>query len=211
MTTPLQIKAAYALKFITRKERDNSIDLYSFDHDSTPEWIKDMCQKAHGGMFPDDHKFMFIYEALCALSEEDDPDNCTMPEEVYNAALSAWLASNLERFGFCDEAMEEFGCEFKDTFTLLSMGYGHEQQEVLRIVRGCLEEMCAEEDPAEDDSRGDFDSFGGFDSYCQQATDSMLEGILEKEFNSTRKEDYHTAKLVAEGRGWVVRKGKRVG
>lgn len=50
-----------------------------------------------------------------------------------------------------------------------------------------------------------------FKRFCEQATDAQLENILKKEWarNATGKRDYLTAKKVAEGRGWVVRRGVR--
>ncbi len=62
-----------------------------------------------------------------------------------------------------------------------------------------------------------------FRLYCQNASDTMLEGILEKEWEASyakgknvspgvisRRADYDTAAAVAAGRGWFVEKGVRV-
>jgi hypothetical protein len=49
-----------------------------------------------------------------------------------------------------------------------------------------------------------------FRRFCEQATDSQLEAILEKEFAAQRADDYTTAKSVATGRGWTVHNGRRI-
>ncbi len=64
----------------------------------------------------------------------------------------------------------------------------------------------------------------GFDEYCKNCPDQMLEGVLEKEWEASRghdkrgaspgkKEryaDYLEARRVAEQRGWTVQNGQRI-
>lgn len=106
-----------------------------------PEWMTDLCREAHGEMMPDDHRYAFILEALDALGADDDTDGSDvyLEADVYTGELTAWLASRVDRFGYCDEAVEEFGMEtFPGTVELLQMGQAREKNEVLDSVRGSL-------------------------------------------------------------------------
>lgn len=146
----LKTNAEKALSFFHRIKRDR--DEIWTTRDYKPQWVQDMCFEAHGGargMLPDDYRYEFVVEALRALEECDDPDEIEMPEEIYAAHLTHWLASRLDRVGYCDDAAEEYGADFKDTFTLLTLGYAAEQREVLGLVRGFLENLD-EEDAGEE-------------------------------------------------------------
>lgn len=54
------------------------------------------------------------------------------------------------------------------------------------------------------------DQYSGFRLYCFQASDQQLEGILKKEWDAGRADDYRDARAEAERRGWSVRRGERV-
>lgn len=54
-----------------------------------------------------------------------------------------------------------------------------------------------------------------FASYCRSCPDSLLRGVLEKEWEawvsapmSHHQDDYETAKIEARSRGWFVVKGQ---
>jgi hypothetical protein len=53
--------------FETRK-RDNG-DKYVALKDGSPEWMTDVCHKAHGDMLPDDWRYSFISEAVDYIDE----------------------------------------------------------------------------------------------------------------------------------------------
>lgn len=82
--------------------------------DDTPEWMTDAVREAHGGMMPDDWRYRLIRDALFAIAtaaDDDDEDyfDDRLSEEldgavdVYTGRLTDWLASNIERVGYCDE------------------------------------------------------------------------------------------------------------
>ena len=49
-----------------------------------------------------------------------------------------------------------------------------------------------------------------FINFCRQATDSQLETILMKEWDSARAQDYRDAQAEGERRGWRVLRGQRL-
>ena len=98
-------------------------------------------------MAPDDWKYQFVLEAVVALSEADDPDDIQLEADVYNSELLQWLASHLERAGYVDEAVQEYGIGTKDFDLMSCIGLGQlrEKEEVLSIVRSYLERKADEE------------------------------------------------------------------
>jgi hypothetical protein len=94
-------------------------------------------------MMPDDHKYRFIVEALDTISESD-PDmhtyNIDSPEpDIYTHSLLAWLASHLERSGYCDEYMQEISTP-QNTIDLLQGGQYLEKREVFDLVLRALQD-----------------------------------------------------------------------
>jgi len=54
-----------------------------------------------------------------------------------------------------------------------------------------------------------------FLGYCRTLTDRQLENVLRQEYEASRvsdarKPDYQAAKMEAEQRGWIVRRGERL-
>jgi hypothetical protein len=145
-TTKLQALATEVLTYFETATRTSNGAEYHRTKDGAPQWVKDMCWAAHesGGMMPDDWRYGFIVEALGALEDNEDPDEIAMEADIYTSELTDWLGSRADRYAFCDEAMEEFGMEWKDlengTWTLLALGQRREKDEVLAAVRGFLEE-----------------------------------------------------------------------
>lgn len=150
-TTSLQTLAADVRKFFTTIKRgEESIVTLT---DDAPEWVRQLAMDAHGDMMPDDHRYAFIVEALDALVDADDPDEVTLASDIYTHDLLKWLASNLQRPGYCDEAFEEYGDDFRDTVSLIGMGQLREKEEVLDSVRSSLEAQL--DDSAEDEETED--------------------------------------------------------
>lgn len=117
--------------------------------DDAPEWMEQACRKAHGDMMPDDWRYDFIEDCAQALMEddaEDAPDAGDM--YPYNADRCRWLASNLNRGGYCDTAMEEFGGDVGGIFNVLGLGMQEEMREVFDLLKSQLEEWA---DSAEDE------------------------------------------------------------
>jgi hypothetical protein len=97
-------------------------------------------------MLPDDHRYEFIRDAVSALADEDDTDAArdSIEPDIYTANLAAWLGSRTDRYGYCDEAIEEQGQPFPDTISLLQAGYYREQIEVFDAVLSALEDVASE-------------------------------------------------------------------
>jgi hypothetical protein len=137
-TNTLQSLAETTRKYFTTDTRTDGTEFIK-GSDDAPEWVKEMCQDAHGKMFPDDWRYAFIVEALDALADHDDPDDISMEADIYTHELTAWLASRVDRSCYCDQAMEEYGSKFPGVFAVLSLGQIAEKEEVLASVRAFLE------------------------------------------------------------------------
>lgn len=127
--------------------------------EDSPAWVTDLCHEAHGDLMPDDWRFEFISLALDALGE-DKPDtardSATDPDAryPYTADRLRWLASHLDRPGYCDEAAEEYSARNADIVTQVAWGMARELGEVFDAVRQHLEEMVeGAEDDAPDGAR----------------------------------------------------------
>ena len=125
--------------------------------DDAPDWIASLCRAAHGNMLPDDYRYEAIAEALDTIGEADDEDDaqrrCDEWEApIYNAERTRWLASHVERAGYCDEACEEYGAG-PDVGVLdrIALGYLAEWREVFQSVLDSLKaEMEARKEAAEE-------------------------------------------------------------
>lgn len=129
-----------------RRERNNG-DKFVCLKDGSPEWMKLVIREAHDDMFPDDWRYSMIEEAATALAEDGDPDDVNLEADIYTHELTGWLHSRADRYSFCDEALNEYGCKFENTITLLQMGQDYEKSQVLGLVRLALEKLVeAQED-----------------------------------------------------------------
>jgi hypothetical protein len=104
-----------------------------------------------GGMLPDDWRYQFIEEALDAISE--DGEDAQLEPSIYTHELTGWLHSRADRYGYCDEAIGEYGVMSGDVkptgmIQLLTWGMAQEQQEVLSSVLASLEKLVEEMEEA---------------------------------------------------------------
>lgn len=118
----------------------------------SPKWLGLMVREAHGDTLPDDFKHKAISSILYAMSGYDDPaeashEICDGLVDVYNHALTAWLASSGDRATYVEEAVREFGGVAKDfdLFKALAMGQYQELSEIYSSVLGSLEKRLEEE------------------------------------------------------------------
>ncbi len=111
--------------------------------DDRPEWVQELVYAAHdnGDWFPDDHRYDLIHSALSAISDADDEDLDDLAYtfadnevDAYTARRFTWLASNLKRQGYVDEAQEEFGASASDIATAVGLGQYFEAREVFGQV-----------------------------------------------------------------------------
>lgn len=129
-----------------------------------PEWIRELSYAGHddgtpGGQFPNDHRYEFIVEALNALANAGDGRDSldeardSLEADIYTADLTAWLASRVDRYGYCDEAVSEMGGEGTDTLERMRLGQLHEKHEVFDAVRAFLETQAEEMNATQENAR----------------------------------------------------------
>ncbi len=153
-----EIAAGAAEQFEIAK-RTSDEEEYVRLKDGAPEWLKDAVHEAHGDLLPDDWRYSMAREAFQTIAEAVDTDGIESIEnefadntDVYTADLLKWLASNLTRIGYCDEANNEYGFQ-KDTTTeeIIRRGQAGERLEVFGAIRRAIEAEQAERE-ADDDS-----------------------------------------------------------
>jgi hypothetical protein len=134
---------------LVHQKRSDGKELVSLASGS-PDWMQELCRKAHGDMMPDDWKYEFIEDAAVTFEEGNtdtsDLDSCY----PYTADRLRWLASHLDRPGFCDEAASEFLPADKRpaVLELIAVGMYWEMDQVFGIVMQCLierEQLLASE------------------------------------------------------------------
>lgn len=143
--------ATTAYNCFERFQRDGSDEVLWRTKDGAPEWVTDLVHEAHGTMLPDDWRYDTIHSALSHISDTDAKDESDLADEdhafcdanvdTYNGARTQWLASHLERAGYCDEAASEFGYDpDSGIFNLIGLGQYQESAEVWRSVVESLSE-----------------------------------------------------------------------
>ncbi len=119
--------------------------------DTAPAWLQDVCMTAHGDMFPDDHKYEFIRDAVAIIAEDYDPvESSDSDVDGYTGQLLAWLSSNLNRMSYVDEAVEQYG--YKDLSTAMMQGQYRERREVYDLVLSALEDLETDDEEAEEET-----------------------------------------------------------
>lgn len=135
-------EAASYLHYISRGE-----ETIATLKDDRPEWVFDLVHEAHGDFMPDDWRYDAISRALDHIAETGDEDAHEWADnhvDVYTSARYAWLASNLNRAGYCDEAREEGLAENVDICTLVGIGQYMEAREVYDLVFQALRDRLEE-------------------------------------------------------------------
>ena len=114
--------------------------------DGAPQWFTDLCHHAHGDMMPDDWRYEFIQDALGALEDGAGEDRLDLDGLYpYTADRLNWLASHLDRPGYCDEAAADAGGPPADILAFVARGMDRELREVFGLVRTKLEEIAEDE------------------------------------------------------------------
>jgi hypothetical protein len=132
-----------------RRDRERDILLPA---DGAPDWFTDLCHHAHAGMMPDDWRYEFIQDALSAIEDGAGEDRLDLDGLYpYTADRLGWLASHLDRPGYCDEAAADAGGPPADILAFVAWGMDREIREVFGLVRTKLEEIAEEVDGEDDD------------------------------------------------------------
>lgn len=149
-TTTIQDLASEAQGWFTTKQRDNGGEFFTLK-DGAPEWVKDLVHKAHGEFLPDDYRYRWTLGALefIADSEGDPMDDAAefadLAVDTYTGDRLAWLASNLQRPGYCDQVVQDFGSmpDPGDIVSLIGCGQYVEAEEVYGLVLSFLNESVS--------------------------------------------------------------------
>ena len=123
--------------------------------DGAPEWMTDVFHAAHGDMLPDDWRYACAFAACSEIADVDLDDADDAGDaghefadsyvDTYTAARLQWLASNLNRLAYCDEACEEGLCAADaDIADRIGAGQYVEALEVFNAVVGALAERVEE-------------------------------------------------------------------
>ena len=130
--------------FVTDKQPDGE----TFDKlkPKAPSWMTDVARAAHAGMLPDDWKYEFIRDALSILVDHDgnlEDAREDLEADIYTSDLLNWLASNRERMGYVEEAVNDNGWSKENGLTYaIQWGQLREKEEVLYKVHEALEGLA---------------------------------------------------------------------
>lgn len=147
--TDVQDKAREAVDWFesaTRGDTGKDEDRYIRTKDGTPEWVRDIVHAAHGSDFlPDDYRYKWTMEALEYIADADDPEDSSdfadQAVDEYTGARFAWLASNLQRASYVDDAIENLGRSDQGIIGDIGLGQYQEAGEVYGIVLDALERL----------------------------------------------------------------------
>ncbi len=147
-TTDIRSLAKIAAQSFETRTRDNGDEFYTIT-DGSPEWVRDLVYAAHGDFLPDDYRYKLASDACEWIADSDDPyetgsEFADEAVDVYTGRRLAWLASNLNRPGYCDEAAATFGAESPSSFSIIDLiGFGQYQEasEVYGLVLNFLQNL----------------------------------------------------------------------
>ena len=115
--------------------------------DDAPQWVTDLVHEAHGdGFLPDDWRYDSIRSALESISEgdEDGSEWADGNVDVYTGRRITWLASNMQRASYVDEAVEELGHSDQGITGDIGVGQYAESVEVFGLVLQAVQERVDE-------------------------------------------------------------------
>jgi hypothetical protein len=144
--TTIQDKARDAAQWFESVRRDESDENSSYVRlkEHAPDWVKEIVYTAHGDFLPDDWRYDKIQDALEYISDSDDPEDSAEfadnAVDVYTGARFAWLSSNLNRAGYVDEGVENFGHSDQGIVGEIGLGQYEEAGEIYGLVLRALDE-----------------------------------------------------------------------
>ena len=153
MTTFDQL-AGQAYDAFERRTRDDDTG-YTTLRDDAPEWVQELVREAHGDFLPDDWRYASIRSALSEIHDNGYSGADEAREmahewadgnvDAYTGHRLAWLASNLNRAGYCDDAADDLGFDpSQGIIQLIGLGQYRESEEIWAAVVDALEEHAAE-------------------------------------------------------------------
>lgn len=142
------------------KRGDNTITVL---RDNAPQWIYDAVRSVHGEFLPDDWRYDQTQNAFGAIHDASEgayvqevgDGFCDGAVDIYTSARLQWLASNLNRPAYCDEAVSEGLVSDPDTDMVERIGMGQymEAREIFECVVSALEGELAERESNDDDGK----------------------------------------------------------
>lgn len=124
--------------------RDSGEDFTTL-RDDAPEWCRDVVRTAHGEFMPDDFRYEVIRDAAAAVADGDDPSEwADQSTDIYNGALTAWLASSVYRIAYVDDAVSDFGHSDRGVMGDIALGQMAERREVIESILSALGEMAGD-------------------------------------------------------------------
>lgn len=158
MTIPLHEIATEAESYFESRKRGEETIIVT--KDDAPDWVTDLCHDAHGDMMPDDWRYDAIHSAVSLIAESGADDESDLEDrdhefadgqvDIYTSDRLRWLASNLDRTAYVDEARSEFGGEDSDVTEQIGMGQYMEASEIWgSVVRSLVSEQESREDDDE--------------------------------------------------------------
>lgn len=161
MTVTISALAAEAYAALETRTRDDG-ERFTTSKDDAPEWVKDLVYTAHGDFPPEDWRYDCIHSALSHIADSgaDDADDLDDAAhefadghvDVYTGARLQWLASNLDRPGYVDDAVAQMGAADLDTTERIGLGQYAESLEVFESVRRSLADRMDDVQDADDDA-----------------------------------------------------------
>ena len=135
------------------RTRDDG-ERFTTTRDDAPEWVRDLVYRAHGDFLPDDWRYERIHDALAFISDNgyesgDDARDAAheyadQSVDVYTGARLQWVASNLQRPAYADDAADDFGADGMGITERLGLGQYAEALEVFSLVVDALESRAVE-------------------------------------------------------------------
>jgi len=100
-------------EFFEVRKRDNGEGFYTLTDDA-PEWLRDAVMAAHGEESPNDWRYDMcdsiadrIDDIGDALTDDDAHEIADGLVDIWNAGRTAWLAGDLSRATYVDDAVSE--------------------------------------------------------------------------------------------------------
>lgn len=126
--------------------------IYTVKSEASNSELHEFIRDIHDGMLPDDFKYRIVYEALEAISEQDELDYPAIEADIYTHDLIQW-SQNLSRHDYINTVLEEatlYGRQlnFDD---LLRQSQQLEIDMICNQVYAFVEERIAEAENAYDD------------------------------------------------------------
>lgn len=141
-------------------KREDGTDFLKLSENKA-EWMTDAIRAAHADMMPEDRRYAMILESLekivdCMDDDAEDFDNLSSGEladsmvDIYNWDRLQWLASNLYRAYYCDEAAENGLSENATMFERIGYGQYMEYVEILESLYNSILEVCENQEENEE-------------------------------------------------------------